>query len=212
MLTNEKMRYQYHLMIAKLLLPCNINNNEIACESQPFFTQNEMFKNPVIAFTGTNTVKDLFFDDLNIRPISWPNFESDAKVHGGFAIRTNRLLEDLHNFIEDSDNFVLGGHSLGGACAILSASYLVSIGKKVDNVYTFGVPCVGSKKFQDYYKKQGLWERTFNYVTTKDPIVNRIPRLYKPIGQYIDVPCDYESSLKQHDIDTYYDLLSVDIS
>ena len=196
-------------MIARLLLPCD--SSVQVCENKPFFTQNKFLANPVIAFSGTNTVKDLIFDDFNIRPISWPNFENEAKVHGGFAMRTNRLLVELDDFIENNDNFVLGGHSLGGACAILCASYLVSIGKNVDNVFTFGVPCVGTKKFQMYYKKQRLWNKTLNYATTKDPIVNKIPRLYKPIGQYIEVACDYESALKQHDIDTYYDLLRQEV-
>tara|TARA_B100000482_G_scaffold192166_1_gene179241 strand:- start:2042 stop:2629 length:588 start_codon:yes stop_codon:yes gene_type:complete len=165
----------------------------------------ETWRRPaLIGFGGTQSLKDLIVDDLDIRPTTWPpQNKHKIMVHGGFAQRTMRLIHEIEDFIESENNFALGGHSLGGACAILCASYLSHEGKNVKNVFTFGTPFVGTTKFQKYYKHQNLWNLTENYVTPRDPVVKKIPYIYKPVGNINDVFFEDDDIWKHHDLSTY---------
>lgn len=163
---------------------------------------------PCILISGTRTWKDLMFDDLNVRPVRWPTRTHSGRVHAGFASRTSRLTTEARTFIEENDSFILSGHSLGGGCAVLMASLLTEQGKCVDAVYTFGVPQTGTKSFQTYYKQQGLWNRTINYYTSRDPVVTRMTHIYRRVGTYVLLPYDSDSVWEHHDMCTYTLLLS----
>lgn len=179
-------------------------------QCSPFICIDPTWNSPaVIVFSGTQNIRDLVLDDLDIKPSRWPNLEhaKGGHVHGGFAKRTNRLLNRMSDFIDEHESFVVGGHSLGGTCAVLSASYLTSQNKSIESVYTFGIPRLATKSFQKYYKSQDLWNRTTNYITPRDPIVTRIPYVYKKVG--VDVLLDYDSDdqWSHHDIGTYDELI-----
>lgn len=161
-----------------------------------------------IAFGGTRTWQDLVFDDLNVRPKRWPVVRNhpSARVHGGFAERTRRLLREMDAFVREHDTFVVGGHSLGSACACLAASHLEASNKTVLGIYTFGAPRLASPAFQDVYRRQGLWEKTHNFVTPRDPIVQWIPKLYRELGSYTLLPFEGDSVWVHHDLETYHAL------
>ena len=188
---------------------------------------------PIIAFGGTQSVSDIFQYDLNIKPKKWPasvctiadsdiiqtvtkntEFADDDSeymtygyVHAGFASRTKLILENITEFVEKNDRFILGGHSLGGSCAILAASMLVSCGKRVEHIYTFGVPRSVCKSFVKTYKYQDLWDKTTNYVTPYDPIVNLIPKLYRNVGKFELLEFDNKKKWLNHDLITYHTLI-----
>jgi triacylglycerol lipase len=69
--------------------------------------------------------------------------------------------------------FVVTGHSLGGALAMLGAKILAGAGFEVQAVYTFGQPRVGDREFARVYDER-LGERTFRFVNEED-IVPRVP-------------------------------------
>lgn len=48
----------------------------------------------MIAFGGTQTMSDFVVDDLWIKPKTWLD-DNDVVVHGGFARRTLRLVDEL---------------------------------------------------------------------------------------------------------------------
>jgi len=167
---------------------------------------------PFVVFSGTQSLKDLLIYDLNIKPTLWPpkKYSSElvgGRVHGGFAARTNRLYSKIDDFIEQHDNFVLGGHSLGGSCSILLASLLKAQGKNISSVYTFGVPKLATTEFEIYYKNQDLWTKTHNFVTPRDPVVNKIPYLYRSVGQYTELDFHSDSAWEHHDLSTYHNCL-----
>lgn len=166
-----------------------------------------MHMTPVVVFPGTQTWQDLLMHDLNVKPCTWPPGTRKATVHGGFASRIKGVLEEeqVHKFVENHDGFVIGGHSLGGACAILFASFLEANGKHVKKVYTFGVPQLASKQFQNTYRTQLLWHKTCNFYTPKDVVVTRIPYPYKKVGSYkeLAVPNDDLTAFEEHDMKTY---------
>lgn len=164
---------------------------------------------PCILFSGTRTWRDLLFDDLDVRPRRWPASARGGAVHGGFADRTERLAGDeCAPFVREHDSFVLAGHSLGGACAILMASRLCEQGKIVESVYTYGVPQIGTVRFQKYFAHQGLWTRTINFYTPRDPVVTRLPNIYKRVGSDILLEYDSDDVWNHHDMATYASLLT----
>ena len=188
-----KLRLAHH--VAALLLPTS--------GPSPPCRHGFLGSRPYVVFSGTQNWKDLVIDDLNVSPRRWPD-RAGRLVHGGFAARTNRLSAELEEFIVSNDNFVLGGHSLGGCCAILLASKLESQEKNVCGVYTFGVPQSATPRFQEFYKAQELWNKTHNFITPRDPIVHRIPYgFYKTIGQYYLIDCDEEDEWEHHEIAIY---------
>ena len=160
-------------------------------------------KENIIVFSGTQNIKDIMYD-VNVIPRRWPR-EEKQRVHGGFALRTERLMNKIEHLIEERDNFIIGGHSLGGSCAILCASELTRRGKNVKAIYTFGSPKMATKKFIDYYKSQGLWEKTFNYVTPNDIIVN-LP-IYQCVGKNIILDFEEKNGIISHDLNTYMNII-----
>lgn len=165
----------------------------------------------VLAFTGTRTWRDLLVDDLDVRPSKW----GDHHVHGGFAQRTRTLLHNASRFLESHTRFVLAGHSLGGACAVLAADALGSA--RVAGVYTFGAPPVGTRTFASHYL-QTFGDRTVHYVTPRDIVVRRVPRIYRITGPSPvvldpvlltndDDETAAMSAWDQHDMALYHDLL-----
>jgi len=161
------------------------------------------YKNNIIVFSGTQNIKDVICD-INIIPRKWPK-EKDHRVHGGFSLRTERLMYKIQDFIERNDNFIIAGHSLGGSCAILCASELKRRGKHINAVYTFGGPKMATKDFVDYYRSQCLWDKTYNYVTPND-IVVKIP-LYRPVGKNIILNFEEKNGIISHDLNTYMDAI-----
>lgn len=157
----------------------------------------------VLAFTGTRTWRDLLVDDLDVRPTQW----GDHYVHGGFAQRTRALLQNASRFLKSHDRFVIAGHSLGGACAVLAADALRSA--SVTGVYTFGAPPVGTRTFASHYMRT-FGDRTVHYVTPRDIVVRRVPRIYRITGPkpvVLDLTDEDMSAWEQHDMAVYHDLL-----
>lgn len=166
---------------------------------------------PIIAFAGTQNYKDIIMYDIDIRRKFWPienkkTNQGGGDVHRGFARRTAYLMHEIKNFTEMYDNFVIGGHSLGGSCAILCASSLKNKNKTIKAVYTFGVPKLATTKFRSYYMNQELWDITTNYITPNDVVVN-LPIKYKSVGK--DIVLDFESvnGILSHDLTIYNELI-----
>lgn len=155
----------------------------------------------LVTLAGTQNWQDLLFDDLNIRPRRWPRRNGNF-VHGGFSQRTERLIESVMPFLCANDEYIICGHSLGGSCAALLASYLQERGKTVRNVYTFGIPKFASREFALQYERQGLWELTKNYVTPRDPVV-ALPSPYGSVGEFQILPYENDDTWAHHDLTSY---------
>ncbi|XVE83891.1 hypothetical protein DITRI_Ditri16bG0124700 [Diplodiscus trichospermus] len=132
----------------------------------------------------------------------WPkeiDQQSSDDLHQ-FAYYT--LREKLREVLKENEEakFILTGHSLGGALAILFASVLMLheeewLLERLDGVYTFGQPRVGDKKFGEMMKEKmrKFDVKYFRYVYSND-MVPRIPYddktlLFKHFG-----PCLYFNS------------------
>lgn len=104
----------------------------------------------VLCFRGTEP--DEFSDilaDLNAIP---DRAELDGYVHDGFQDELEKLWETIENHMGvyfKKHNLFICGHSLGGAMATIAASRLTD---KVDALFTYGSPRVGSNDFVDALK------------------------------------------------------------
>ena len=102
-----------------------------------------------VAFAGTDIKqpKDVF-RDLRIFPMWAPSL---GFCPAGFLKASRRLGYVVldHMADNDLDSVTLTGHSLGGACALITAALIqreTDGDKKIDQVVTFGAPRVGKLK------------------------------------------------------------------
>ncbi|WP_312562853.1 lipase family protein [Anaerospora sp.] len=143
---------------------------------------NHLEESYVIAFTGTETVKDVktdvragrvYFAGQTIEQFADHAAKkkipaSEPKIHRGFheyvqAALTAKSLTDgtgqpqlLSEWLlaDSSRKVYLTGHSLGGAAATVSAARLISMGVKPGQieVITFGAPAVGNDAFNRQFE------------------------------------------------------------
>ncbi|KAM0968397.1 hypothetical protein ACFX2A_017053 [Malus domestica] len=178
-----------------------------------------------VAFRGTEPFSaDDWRTDFDI---SWCEFAGIGKTHGGFmkalGMQTEKswplepetqdhefayykIRQILMDLLQENKNakFILTGHSLGGALAVLFASVLAMhdfedkyawLMERLEGVYTFGQPRVGDEKFAGYVTKKmkNYGVRYMRYVYSSD-LVPRVPfddttLLFKHVA-----PCLYFNS------------------
>ncbi|XP_037491961.1 triacylglycerol lipase OBL1 [Jatropha curcas] len=151
---------------------------------------------------GIGKIHRGFMKALGLQKDGWPNeiAPDNHNLYAYYEIR--RVLKEILNKNENA-KFIVTGHSLGGALAILFVAVL-AIQKegflldKMEGVYTFGQPRVGDRQFGKFM--QGVLKeydvRYLRYVYCND-MVPRLPYddstlLYKHFG-----PCLYYDSLYQ---------------
>jgi triacylglycerol lipase len=145
-----------------------------------------------------------------------------GRVHEGFwrdlqsvwsAVETQ-----LQQFRDQQQTFLLTGHSLGGALAVLAGIQFQMCGYGIDGIYSFGTPRVGDRNFALQFNRR-LYRQTFRLVNHKDVVPQLPPRElgYAHVGQlvYFDTEgklCAYpgqddsfafKEALSDHDIGSY---------
>ncbi|KAJ4878676.1 alpha/beta-Hydrolases superfamily protein [Raphanus sativus] len=151
--------------------------------TQAFMMSTDQEKTVVVAFRGTEPFdSEDWCSDFDI---TWYELPNIGRIHGGFMKalglqnncswpkkplpNPNRLSPLAYYSIRDSlkaliaqdehTKFVLTGHSLGGALAILFAAVLVmhdetELLERLQGVYTYGQPRVGDSTFGEFMEKK----------------------------------------------------------
>lgn len=128
----------------------------------------------IVAFAGTNVKqKSDLLKDIRIFPL-WSSELGFCPA--GFLKASRRLgyivLDHLGD--NDLDSVTLTGHSLGGACALITAALIqreTKGDKKIDEVVTFGAPRVGKLKVLDRPVTQYRFGK--DIVPTVPPFISR---------------------------------------
>jgi triacylglycerol lipase len=132
----------------------------------------EMDAVTIICFAGTD-------------PLSLPDWIADLRIqksadelHQGFSDAVDAVwkdhLEPVFAAVQAAGRALMfAGHSLGGALAVVAAERALQEGKmqKAD-IYTFGMPRVGTAAFTDQYEK--LADTTYRFIHGQD-IVPTVP-------------------------------------
>lgn len=181
----------------------------------------------VVAFRGTDPFDaDAWRTDFDV---SWCQLVNVGKMHGGFVkalgLQNNNtwpseieqagsdqkqfayyeIKKMLKDMLQRNENakFIVTGHSLGGALAILFMAGLAIheetwLMDKLEGVYTFGQPRVGDEQFGEFMKeKLHKFDVRYNRYVYCNDMVPRIPfddktLLFKHFG-----PCLYYNSFYQ---------------
>jgi triacylglycerol lipase len=151
----------------------------------------------VIAFSGTDPVK----------LANWvTNFTLDLPpeaTHRGFQAAADAIWADLRRLLDaalaahPAASLFFAGHSLGGALSVLVAEKAVQENRDVAAIYTFGMPRVGTKAFQDRYAP--LAARTYRLRFGQDFVPGvPTPELgYCHVGRYLHCPSGKFADLGQ---------------
>tara|TARA_E500000331_G_scaffold354980_1_gene409363 strand:- start:4390 stop:5112 length:723 start_codon:yes stop_codon:yes gene_type:complete len=133
------------------------------------------YQTAYITFRGTSSLKD-WMADLKCSTVS-PDIYKDVRiqVHSGFydqyaSLRKDIILKILHlQYMYKIYNFVICGHSLGGALTTLCALDLIMNDYLYDPiVVTIGAPRVGNTAFANQYKQN--IKNSFRLTNINDPI------------------------------------------
>lgn len=115
--------------------------------------------------------------------------EDSAGVHSGFVLGVTMMIEDIISQIDRLNSkgvhdFIITGHSQGGALAILTHAYLENQTSKVDNkntfkMYAFANPMVGNTEFVSEYNNRFVEkDMAFRIINPKD-LVPSMPISYR---------------------------------
>lgn len=200
----------------------------------------------VVAFRGTEPFNaDDWRTDLDL---SWYEIQGVGKIHAGFlkalGLQINSksgwpreielgiglkhyayysIREALRNLLKDNKEarFMVTGHSLGGALAILFPAILFLHGEKelldrMEGVYTFGQPRVGDGQFGEWMKeKLRKYDVKYDRYVSSNDVVPRLPYddktlFYKHFGNCLYFNSIYRGQILEEEPNkNYFSLLWV---
>jgi hypothetical protein len=192
-------------------------------DTQAYFVRSEALRLGILVFRGTEfgvgRMTDVF-TDIGVAPV--PYRGGQARVHGGFYRAVSCVWHDVLDVLEEHglelDAFIVTGHSLGGALAVLAsallfcdlsssltdapplARYQLEAGGRAAalrdelwdafaGLYTFGQPMVGDRRFADLCRPC-LEPLTFRHVYCKDWVPTLPPR---ETGEFVHFGRQYAS-------------------
>ena len=147
-------------------LACESVSNITATSFHGFFTDANGFvaydynnNEIIISFAGTNPLSMRnWWNNINFLKTKYPLCEEIyCEVHKGFYqsylsvdLQVKSLIEMYLNFYPNA-TLSITGHSLGAVLVGFCAAELTSLGYKIDNLYTFGMPRIGDYNFQSWF-------------------------------------------------------------
>ncbi len=156
------------------------------------FVFKKVDNNYFISFAGTESIRDIITDiSIGKHCVAYNNTNSNIRIHDGFYKAYLSVRESIHDLImshlQDGDRFFIGGHSLGGALALLCSldiQYNYGADREIFTV-TLGQPRTGNQAF-----KNSTNRRLKNYYrfVNGDDFAPKMPKLgYAHAGELIHI-------------------------
>ncbi len=155
-----------------------------------------------VVFRGSSSIFDFIsdFDFLQI-PLDGYPIEKNIRIHRGFYMQFKSIRDKLFADIDPNKKLIFCGHSLGSACATISALYYGSIHKETDiSCITFGSPRIGNSGFVNLYNS--IVKKTLRFITEKD-IVPVMSAIYEYL-HVCDAYCLKENYVLKEEGDTHW--------
>ena len=126
-----------------------------------------------IRFKDTTSFKDVLIDLLFWTTKVEAFDGADWKVHYGFKKAyyscRNAVLDKCYELYQDGDAFLLLGHSLGGAMALIAAEDISWHFKTKVQCITWGAPRITTQRKGIVAISQCLTDKSFNFEFSSDP-------------------------------------------
>jgi len=139
----------------------------------------------IINFSTTNDFHDVIYDLTYFTTI-----QDGLQFHCGFFELTQKLYSLIDDFLTSTittQNIVIVGHSLGGACSLIfTYLYTKNTERKIDKIITFGCPRVSLNSLEFLPCEQ------YNYVNSYD-IVSYFPYNFIPNFNIIPLQSNLEN-------------------
>lgn len=136
----------------------------------------------VISFSGTDPLSIRnWLDDLDFVQIDYP-LCANCKVHRGFYETFQSVAQTVEGLVKEylkqspTASISITGHSLGAAQAALCFADFNSKFANIKTAYTFGMPRVGNKVFEQWYVN--TVKGTFRVTHQKDPVPHLPPQVF----------------------------------
>lgn len=167
----------------------------------------------MVAFRGSTHIKDIL-NYMECYQTMFAFAQYKMKIHTGVLDMFSSIEPELSATILNNNgasvsNLTFCGHSLGGALAIIAATYYgMMLHKRCEiNCHTFGTPKVGNKElslvFNDHVNE------SYHFINNNDivPMFPVYPLDYSLPLKHVIRLYDTSDLMKAHDLDTYIDNL-----
>lgn len=106
----------------------------------------------IVAFRGTDDPSDWVVDLMAIPQLSYYKLSlfHPVFIHRGFLLSAVSVLSGVLKAVQDR-KYILTGHSLGGAIALITGYHLKHAGHPPEEIVTFGAPKAGFTNFANSF-------------------------------------------------------------
>jgi len=104
-----------------------------------------------VTFRGTDSLNTAI---INTHAALVKDSEVQGCIHKGYKDMVLHTMDLIGDKLDNVDNMILSGHSMGGACAQILGAMLPEKTEKELRIISFGSPPVGDQEFASFYRKK----------------------------------------------------------
>lgn len=153
-----------------------------------------------VAFRGSDDFSDWYSNIKFFRQM----LTSSTSVHLGFYTEEQNIRESVMKELRPTNNYVICGHSLGGAIAIMFAKSLYEMHVNQVYVYTFGCPNIGNDTFC-----RDMGSILITNVMSSNDVVCRFPFSFQKPGKFeiLESLNPWYWFMTNHSMQSYHDIV-----
>lgn len=162
-----------------------------------FYAETDAFR--LLVFRGSREFEEWFRNAMFYQDNA-KNLGFQGAIHSGIGRHFAKLVPDLARILPELRSsqkpWIISGHSLGGAMALLHALWLLEQGESVHKVYSSGAPRIGDQQFYDH-AMNALQDRFYAIESSFD-LTPMVPPSQAVAQDFADLLPGNLSRLRQH--------------